>query len=77
MVCLATAVVAALSCSRRLAWAWRAVAAYGLAAAILILSIAPALDLPPEGRMGLWLAAAGVFFLAAFGAWHLRRSVQV
>lgn len=73
LVSLVTALTAAVAAWRRRVWAWRAVAAYGVATSLLILSVGIALELLPEERTGLWFGAAAVLALAVAGAWGLRR----
>src|SRR5690606_27927453 len=77
LVCLTAALVAAVSCWGGLPWAWGAVAAYGLAGAVLSLSLGPVLVLPAGARTGLQPAAAVVLVLAGLGAWRLRRSARI
>lgn len=56
------------------AWAPAAALLYGMATATLIVALEPILDLGPEVRGGLWVAAAGILVFAALAAWYLRRS---
>ncbi len=73
LLCLIIALAAAVASWQQRMWAWRAIAAYGVAAAVLILSVGPAVQLRSEERTGLWFGAAAVLALAAVGAWWLRR----
>ena len=55
-------------------WAPVAALLYGMATATLIVALESVLDLGPEARGGLWVAAAGILVFAALAAWYLRRS---
>ena len=74
LVCLVLAIICAAAIWRRRLWAWRSVVAYGVALAILILSLGPALQLPSDARVGLWISAGSVVALSSAGAWLLYRS---
>ena len=57
-------------------WASAAALLYGLAAAVLVVSLTPILGLPPEASRGLWLGAAACVLFGVWAAWYLRRSLR-
>jgi hypothetical protein len=55
-------------------WAPVAAVLYGLVTAGMLMALTPLLDLPPDGRAGLWTGAAAVLLFAIWAARYLRRT---
>jgi hypothetical protein len=57
-------------------WSYAAATAYGFAAAGMVASLGPMLDMPLEERDGLWIGAAVILVFSLACSWFLRRSTR-
>jgi energy-converting hydrogenase Eha subunit B len=72
VLCL-TGLVAAYGIWRGERWGAWALAVNGGLTALMVWSIGPILDLPPEGRSGLWIGAGVIALLTGLGVWYVHR----
>jgi hypothetical protein len=55
-------------------WAPVAAMSYGVATAVMLVSLGPLLDLAAEEMRGIWIGAAAVLLFGLWAGWYLRRS---
>jgi len=70
------AFIAVYAIVRGKSWSPWALAVAGAAAAVLVVSLGPLLDMQPVERNGLWAGGASIAVVAALGAWYLARRVS-
>ena len=73
---LITGIVAAYAVWRGLDWGPGALGLNGLMTAVFVVSLGPLLDIPPEGRSGLWIGGGVIVLLTAAGFWYTQRRVR-
>ena len=54
-------------------WAPLAALGHGLATGGMLAALPILLDLPPEGRVGVWMGAAAMVAFGLWSAWYLSR----
>jgi len=76
-IVLITGLVAAYALWRGMDWGPGALGLNGLLTAIFVVSLGPLLNIPPEGRGGLWIGGAVIILLTAAGFWYTQRRVRL
>jgi hypothetical protein len=75
-IVLVTGLVAAYALWRGLDWGPGALGLNGVMTAVFVVSLGPLLDIPPEGRSGLWIGGGVIVLLTAAGFWYTQRRVR-
>jgi membrane protease YdiL (CAAX protease family) len=75
LIVLVFGLIAAYGLWRGQRWAPLMLALYGLAIAVLIVSLGPLLALEGAARNGLWTGAATMLLLTALAVWYAERHV--
>ena len=75
-IVLITGLVAAYALWRGLDWGPGALGLNGLMTAVFVVSLGPLLNIPPEGRSGLWIGGGVIVLLTAVAFWYTQRRVR-